>query len=198
VLDDAAFVDLLDRVRARDEQAAADLVRLYEPELRRIIRVRLGGAHLRRLLDSVDVCQSVFSNFFARASAGQFELASSEQLVKLLATMACNRVNDLYRKQQAARRVDRHLESWDRAHLERLAAPGPAPGHQAAVRELYESVRRLLSDEERYLAEQRGLGRDWAEIAAELNDSPEALRKRLPRALDRAARQLGLDAFDES
>jgi RNA polymerase sigma-70 factor (ECF subfamily) len=197
VLDDVAFLELLERVRARDQQAAADLVRLYEPELRRIVRVRLGGAHLRRLMDSVDICQSVFSNFFVRASAGQFELSSAEQLLKLLVTMACNRVNDLYRKQQAARRVDRHLKPSGHEDLERVAAPGPAPGQQVALRELYDAVRRLLSDEERYLADQRGLGRDWAELAAELNDSPEALRKRLSRALDRAARQLGLDAFDE-
>ena len=197
MLDDVAFLELLERVRARDQQAAADLVRLYEPELRRIVRVRLGGAHLRRLMDSVDICQSVFSNFFVRASAGQFELATAEQLLKLLVTMACNRVNDLYRKQQAARRVDRHLKPSGHEDLERVAAPGPAPAQQVALRELYDAVRRLLSDEDRYLADQRGLGRDWAELAAELNDSPEALRKRLSRALDRAARQLGLDAFDE-
>ena len=196
MLDDAAFRDLIRRVRARDEAAATELVRLYEPELRRIVRVRLTGVHLRRLLDSVDVCQSVFSNFFARVTAGQFDLATSEHLLKLLVTMACNRVNDLFRKQNAGRRVDRHLRPWALKDLERLADPGPSPGRLAAVRELYEAVRRSLSEEERYLAD-RALGCDWAEIAAELHDTPEALRKRLARALDRTAQQLGLDGIDE-
>lgn len=197
MLDDDAFIDLIQRVRQRDEAAAAELVRLYEPELRRIVRVRLTGVHLRRLLDSVDVCQSVFSNFFLRVTTGQFDLSTSEHLLKLLVTMACNRVNDLYRKQQATRRVDRHTRPWEQEDLERLACGGPAPATLVAVRDLYEAVRNRLTDEERHLADQRGLGRDWAEIAAELNDTPEAVRKRLTRALDRAARQLGLDETDE-
>lgn len=197
MVEDSTFADLLQRIRAGDQQAATDLVRHYEPELRRIVRVRLGGAHLRRVLDSVDVCQSVFANFFVRVAAGQFELTSPDQLLKLLATMACNRVNDQFRKQQAARRVDRHLQPWDKADLERLCAPGPSPVQQLAVKELYQSIRALLTDDERYLADQRGLGRDWGELAAELHESPEALRKRLARALDRAGKKLGLDEFDE-
>jgi RNA polymerase sigma-70 factor (ECF subfamily) len=198
VLDDDAFRDLIQRVRDRDESAAADLVRLYEPELRRIVRVRLTGVHLRRLLDSVDVCQSVFSNFFARVTAGQFDLATSEHLLKLLVTMACNRVNDLYRKQQAARRADRHTRGWEPADLERLADDQPTPSTQATVKDLYDAIRKRLGADDRYLADQRGQGRDWADIAAEMNEAPDALRKRLARALDRAARELGLDTIDET
>ena len=54
-------------------------------------------------------------------------------------------------------------------------------------------ARGTLSEEERYLADQRGLGREWTDIAADRGQSPEALRKRLSRAIDRVARQLGLD-----
>ena len=50
-----------------------------------------------------------------------------------------------------------------------------------------------LSDEERRLMELRHQGQDWAAVAAELGGSPEALRKKLTRAVDRVAGELGLD-----
>src|SRR5262245_31987749 len=81
--EDPSFQDLLRRVRQRDEQAAAELVRRYEPTIRLAVRVRLTDPRLRRLLDSVDICQSILANFFVRAAAGQFDLERSEQLVKL-------------------------------------------------------------------------------------------------------------------
>jgi len=43
------------------------------------------------------------------------------------------------------------------------------------------------------LAEQRALGRDWAQIAAEKGGSAEALRKQLARAIERVSQELGLE-----
>ena len=63
----------------------------------------------------------------------------------------------------------------------------------AAQKLLLEKVRALLSDDERRLAEQRGRGDSWAEIAAANAGTPEGLRKKLARAVERAMRQLGLD-----
>ena len=143
------------------------------------------------------MCQSVLANFFVRAAAGQFDLASPRHLLKLLATMACNRVNDLARKQQAERRVDRRTRAWDRVDLEQLGDTSRNPARLAAVRELHAAVLDRLSPPDRHLAEQRSLGREWTDLAAELSDTPEALRKRLGRALDRAARELGLDTIDD-
>jgi hypothetical protein len=47
------------------------------------------------------------------------------------------------------------------------------------------------------LADQRALNRDWAQIAAERGGTPEALRKKLVRAVDRVAQELGLDNSDD-
>ena len=58
VSSDETFLDLLRRVREGDQLAAADLVGRFEPELRRVVRVRLNDPRLTRLLDSADVCQS--------------------------------------------------------------------------------------------------------------------------------------------
>jgi hypothetical protein len=58
---------------------------------------------------------------------------------------------------------------------------------------LLQEVRNRLSDEERQLADRRGRSQAWVEIAAEMGGTPEALRKKLARALDRVSHQLGLD-----
>ena len=50
---------------------------------------------------------------------------------------------------------------------------------------------RRLTDEERSLAEQRAEGRSWQDIAAACHGRPEALRKKLERALDRVCEELG-------
>ncbi len=58
------FDDLMKPVRSGDEQAAVEMVKAYEPEIRRDVRLRLTDRKLRRTLDSTDICQSVFGNFF--------------------------------------------------------------------------------------------------------------------------------------
>jgi RNA polymerase sigma-70 factor (ECF subfamily) len=191
-----SFHDLIRRVRAGDAEAAAELVRQYEKEIRRTIRVRLTDPRLRRTLDSMDICQSVLGNFFVRASAGQFDLDQPEQLLKLLMTMARNKVMDKARQQTAGRRDQRRLEASGEGALAGVADRGDTPSQIVSGRELVEAARQLLSDEERYLAEQRALNRPWGEIAVEVGKTPEALRKQFERAMDRVAQQLGLDAAE--
>lgn len=186
------FHDLIRQVRSGDERAAAELVRQYEPQIRRLVRMRLTDPRLGRVLDSVDVCQSVLANFFVRAAAGQFDIDSPEQLLKLLATMAKNKLLNLVEKHQADRRDVRRVEGGEDA-LAAVPDTRDSPSQIVANRELLEKVRGLLSDEERYLADQRALGRDWADLAAELGAGADALRKKLSRALDRVAAQLGLE-----
>jgi RNA polymerase sigma-70 factor (ECF subfamily) len=189
---DPAFSALMRRVRAGDGEAATELVRRFEPNVRRVIRLRLTDPRLGRLFDSVDVCQSVLANFFVRVAAGQFDLQTPEQLVRLLATMARNKLLNLVEKHQADRRDARRVEASDEA-IAALADEQETPSTIVAGRELLEHARRLMSDEERHLAEQRALGREWADIAAEVESSPEALRKKLSRAVDRVVAQLGLE-----
>ena len=64
-----SFADLIRRVRAGDDQAARELVREYEPAIRRAVRIQLRNPRLRAQLDSVDICQSVLANFFSCAFA---------------------------------------------------------------------------------------------------------------------------------
>jgi RNA polymerase sigma-70 factor (ECF subfamily) len=189
--EDSPFQDLLGRVRAGDELAALELVRRYEPAIRRAIRIRLVDSRLRRVLDSADICQSVFGSFFVRTALGQYELDTPQQLLALLTDMGRKKLADQERKEGAARRDARRVETIPDQNL--LAAPDDSPSRQVALRELVEEFRRRLSPEERRLAEQRADGQGWGEIAAEEGGSPEGLRKKLERAVDRVALELGVE-----
>lgn len=192
---EASFPNLLQRVRNGDGSAAEELVRAYEPEIRRAIRVRLTDARLRRVVDSIDICQSVLAGFFVRTAAGQFDIETPEQLLRLLVTMAKNRVIDWARRTQADRRDGRRDVSLEYADGEspQFAADVRSPHSILVNRELLERVRSRLSPPERQLMEQRAEGQDWDEIASQLGERPDAVRMRLTRALDRVANELGLE-----
>lgn len=186
------FRDLIARVRAGDDQAATELVRRYEPAIRRAVHLRLRDARLRRVFDSMDICQSVLCSFFVRAATGRYELETPDQLLRLLAVMARNKVADQVERERAACRDNRRIEPRGMEDHE-MAGREPTPSRNAAAREMLEEVRRRLSPEECRLLELRDQGREWVEIAAEMGGSAEALRKKLARAVDRVAKELGLD-----
>src|SRR5215471_15985968 len=91
---DPPFAGFIRRIRQGDEQAAAELVRRYEPAIRLEVRMRLrrNDPALRRAFDSMDVCQAVLASFFVRAAAGQYDLDEPGQLVALLVRMAQNKL----------------------------------------------------------------------------------------------------------
>jgi RNA polymerase sigma-70 factor (ECF subfamily) len=190
--EETTFQELIRRVRAGDDEAAAELVRRYEPTIRRVARIRLADPRLRRLFDSMDVCQSVLASFFVRTALGQYQLDTPEQLLKLLVQMSRNKVRALTRAAGAARRDYRRV-GRDSPEERQWVAADPSPSQQVAAREMLQEFRKRLSDEERRLAEQRAAGREWAEIAAERGASPEALRKQLARAVERVGHELGLE-----
>lgn len=188
------FRALLARARSGDDEAARRLVAQFEPEVRRHVRMHLTNPRLQRVFDSLDICQSVMANFFVRIAAGQFEVERPEQLRKLLTTMARNRLRDHWRSERAMRRDNRRTEQHDNLDAaEAVAGQEPTPSVIVAQRELVDQLQARLSPEERELADQRAAGCEWAEIAGRLGASPEAVRKRFTRAMDRAARELGLD-----
>jgi RNA polymerase sigma-70 factor (ECF subfamily) len=198
--DASSFADFLQRVRAGDEAAAAELVRRYEPALRLEIRLRLTDPKLRRLLEPADLCQSVLGSFFLRAAAGQYDLDSSAKLLALLRAMARNKVLYHVRRQQAQRRDVRRQVSLDAGQSDGaipITSVEPSPSRLAIGRELLEAFHGRLSTEERKMADLRAQGWDWPQIAQQLGGTPQSRRKQLARAVDRVAHDLGLDEADD-
>src|SRR4051794_2951522 len=83
------YLRFIRRVRDGDGRAAEELVRRYEPEIRLEVRtwLRLRDPRLRRVFDSMDICQSVMASFFVRAAIGEYELDEPRQLIRLLVGM---------------------------------------------------------------------------------------------------------------
>jgi RNA polymerase sigma-70 factor (ECF subfamily) len=187
--------ELLRRVRQGDATAAEELVRTYEPEVRRAIRVRMTDARLRKLVDSIDICQSVLAGFFVRTAAGQYDIQTPEELLRLLITMARNRVIDWARRSQADRRDERLAVSLqnDDGSTREIVSPDPGPVSVLVNRDLLEQVRSRLSADELSLMQQRADGLGWNEFAAASGEQANAIRMRLARALDRVAAELGLE-----
>jgi RNA polymerase sigma-70 factor (ECF subfamily) len=190
--EEQTFDKLIERVRRGDSQAARELVRLYEPEVRRYIHFRLTTPSLRRFVDSLDICQSVLANFFVHLDKGGLDLASPDQLRKLLITMARNKLYDHARKMHAERRDARRIQPGGGAPLEDVADSIDTPSKQFMTEDLVSAIRDRLSPDELHLIDQRFAGRSWSDLADDLNTSAEALRKRMTRAIDRAAGELGL------
>jgi RNA polymerase sigma factor (sigma-70 family) len=190
--EETAFPELLRRVRAGDQDAAVELVNRYESAIRRAVRIKLMDSQLRGALESMDICQSVMGSFFYRAALGQYEVEKPEDLVRLLVTMARNKLADQVRRQTAERRGRGMTRQIDLAEIDPPGAD-PTASRVAAARELLEAALTRLSPEERWIAEQRAAGRAWADLAAETGSTPEAIRKKHARAVDRVSNELGLD-----
>ncbi len=191
--DDLSFEELLQRVRRGEEEAAAELLRRYEEPLRHVIRIRLVDSRLRRLFDVDDICQSVLTSFFVRAAVGQYELHRPEDLLKLLTTMARNKLADKARRPSVERNAE-HRVPLEELPEQAITSPEDTPSLQVALKELRCEVRRRLSPKERQLWELRDQGMEWAAIATQIGGNSEALRKRLTRAIDLIAVELDLES----
>jgi RNA polymerase sigma-70 factor (ECF subfamily) len=180
------YADFIRRIRSGDARAAEELVRRFEREIRLEVRtcLRLRDARLRRVFDSMDVCQSVLASFFVRASVGEFDLDEPSQLIRLLVGMARNKLADQVKHHQRRRRDIRRVGLSDPAEAQ-TGVTEETPSELIAGQELLQMVRERLSEDERRIAELRSQGHDWAAVAREIGGTAEGRRKQLARAIGR-------------
>lgn len=182
---------LLVRVRGGDEEAAAEVVRHFEPEVRRFIRFRLNQSSLRRVIESLDIWQSVLANFFVRISRGEIGIDDPRRLQAFLMTMARNRLLDQVRIHHADKRDARRTTS-DQGAMISVADRGGSPSELLMADEVLRAVRERLAPDDLRLVEERLSGREWKSLAEEFGSTPEAIRKRMTRVMDSAAKSLGI------
>lgn len=180
------FQDLLARVKTGDESAANELVKTYEPMVRAVIRNRLRDPVMKRHFDSIDICQSVMATLFPRFADERLEVEEPKQLVGLLVQIAKNKLNHHLRKQrQLCRDAHAVISSDDSAFNEPIDGIGN-PERIALAKDELERLYSFLSEEERQMAELRGKGMEWGEIAEAIGGTPEARRKQFQRAISAA------------
>jgi RNA polymerase sigma-70 factor (ECF subfamily) len=183
---DDDFRVLLERVGQDDEEAAAELVRRYEPVIRTMVRtwLRPWESKLRKVFDSNDICQSVLAWFFLKNATQRYDLTSPDNLRSLLRIMVRNRV--FYRIRQNKKGAQTLSFSNE------PTSPQMGPDDAIAEKEFLESVFRRFSPEEAELARRRMHGASWEEISAEVGGTADARRMQLARAASRLAQELAL------
>ena len=130
-----------------------------------------------------------------RTSLGQDDLNDPRHLGRLLAVMARNKVASAARREYRDKR-DRRRTEGDDENLAGACAPQATPSQIVAGRELLEA-RGLFAADERKVADLRGQGFTWEEVAAEVGGTAHACRVRFGRSVNRVMRALGMDDFDD-
>jgi RNA polymerase sigma factor (sigma-70 family) len=195
MMDTDNFAELICRIRSGDQAAAAEIVTNYESLIRREVRMRLEDARLRRVLDSMDVVQSVMASFFVRSAIGEYDLDDPRQLVRLLISMTKNKVASAARREYRQKRDQRRTVSDDAALLG-VVQQAESPSEIASGKELIARARELLGDDERQMAELRSQGQSWDEIAQTMGGTAQARRVQFSRAVDRVSKSIGIDEED--
>lgn len=192
---ETAFATLLEDARQGDQDAFAELIRRYEPEVRIITRVLLGPA-MRPHLDSLDIVQSVHRSLLRGLRSEKFKIDAPQQLIALAVQMARRKVAHQWRRLKRQERLADPAGLNDSLpdFLAGLVSPEMDPGRAAQVNEALRQLNDQLSEPDRRLMELRLQGHSTAESARLLGLDPDVLRVRLSRLRQRL-RDCGL--FDD-
>src|SRR4051812_5069430 len=100
---DPEFLDLMQRLRDGDDQAAAAIFRRFSGRLMEMARQRLGD-RLRGVVGPEDVLQSAFRSFFLRQADGRLDPRDWDELWALLVTLTLRKCGAQFDRFYAARR----------------------------------------------------------------------------------------------
>jgi RNA polymerase sigma factor (sigma-70 family) len=187
-------IDLLNRVRQGDEQAASDLFNRYVERLIRLAQSRL-SAKLRRRVDPEDVVQSVYRSFFSHAQDGRYQLQQSGDLWRLLAAITINKVRNQARHGAAGKRAVSAEESTT-GNNSIIGIPPEAICREPSSEELnilieeIESEMSSLSELKRRIVELRFQGHSNEEIAEQVHCTERTVQRTLKQLRERLDKRL--------
>jgi RNA polymerase sigma factor (sigma-70 family) len=181
------FVDLMERVRAGDELAAAAVVQRFTRRLIELARSRLDPL-LRRKIDPEDVLQSVYRSFFHHHAQGQYQLESWDGLWGMLVVMTLRRCG--YHRayfRAACRDVQREASpaadgSEDSAEL---LGRDPSSEEAALLAETVERLMQGLTPREQEILDLALQSCSSAEISARVGRSERTVQRLLKRVRQR-------------
>src|SRR5262249_44981702 len=119
-----------------------------------------------------------------------------EQLLNLLVAMTRNKLASAARREHRQRRDQRRTAGSEAQSLEGVPDTHPAAEEVVAGEEFRQRLRQRLGARERPLVDLRGEGLPWDDIAQREGGTAQARRMQLARALDRVARELGVELED--
>ena len=176
--------ELLARLRAGDEQAAAEVFGRFAHRLVGLARQQLGKV-LRGKEDPEDVVQSALKSFFVRYAAGQYELTSWGDLWGLLTRITAHKCGHRLARFQAARRDVRREVSAPAADDSNrpweILAREPTPDQALLLADLLEELHRPLGERDRGILTLRLQGEEVATICTRLQCSERTVFRVLER-----------------
>jgi RNA polymerase sigma-70 factor (ECF subfamily) len=178
---DDSFGALMNRLRAGEEVAAAELFQRFARRLIGLARTRL-DALMRQKMDPEDVMQSVFKSFFRRHREGNWDLADWDSLWSLLARITirkCARRAAHYHGQRrdVRRETAPATDQQDSAFFLQAINRGPTPDEAAMLAECIEQLLGELEGYHRDIAQLSLQGCTSAEIAAETGVSERSVQR---------------------
>ncbi|GIW89541.1 MAG: hypothetical protein KatS3mg108_3865 [Isosphaeraceae bacterium] len=170
---------VLDRIQAGDEDAARELLRRYEPEVRLVVRRQLPRL-LRSRFDSLDFLQSVWGSFFHQVRQGTAQFEDSHHLIAFLASVARNKVVDEFRHSGSHRRdVRREVSLWEPGSDQPRDLPSESatPSQLAEARDALEQLRHLVPESRRPILDLKADGLSSREIGDRLGLSERTVQR---------------------
>jgi RNA polymerase sigma-70 factor (ECF subfamily) len=180
VSDDADFGRLMERVRAGDPRAFAELLNRHGETVRAAVRKRLND-RLRPQYDSLDFVQEVWAAVLA-LPPDRCRFDGPQALAAFLTRVAENKVVDVARRRFDTRKSDVNREQ----PLDPVGGPdpGPTPSQVAVAEERWASLSRRLNAGERAVLERLREGYTHDEIAGMLGVSRSTVNRIVRRLKD--------------
>jgi RNA polymerase sigma factor (sigma-70 family) len=178
-------------LRDGDRATAQEFWDQYGPPLRRIAEGRL-AENLRRRVSPEDVVQSACRTFFRRAGAGEFHLADSEELWRLLCAITLTKVREQARHHGRLKRgMDQEVHAEAGAGFDQVA-PGPTPAEAAEFADQFAQLLASMDEEERQMIDLKLQECTHEEVAQRLGCSERTVRRILSRVQARLAKAFDL------
>jgi RNA polymerase sigma-70 factor (ECF subfamily) len=173
---------LMDRLRAGDEGAAAEVFHRFAHRLIALARTQL-QAVIGPKEDPEDVVQSVYRSFFRRQREGQFRIDSWDNVWGILTVITVRKCGKRVEYFRAARRdVQREVRlaaGADSGRAWEAVARDPTPREAAVLAETLERLMRSLEATDREILALHLQGYTTPEISAQVGYAQRTVRRTL-------------------
>lgn len=191
--DEAHWQQMIQGLRDGEPRIVQQFCDQYGAQLERVAEKHLPGA-LRRRVGAEDVVQSVCRTFFRRAGGGEFQLADSESLWRLLCAITLTKVREQARFHLRQKRgIDQEVpvapfSGADSTPGHVIVDRGPNPAAAAEFADQFQQVIATLDEEERQVVDLKLQECTNDEVAERLQCSERTVRRILKRAQARLGR----------
>ena len=178
------FRELMTQMNSGSADAAWELVELYGPHIRAVVR-RMLDDRMRTVFDSEDFAQAVWASVI-RMQHRLKDIDEPRRFVGFLATLARNKVVDEARRKRTQKHDIRRERSLDDSHIRHrpeLAAPQATPSQWAIARERWMQLIDTQPEKHRRILELRVSGATYGEIAQQLDIHERTVRRIVERLL---------------